>query len=81
VANKKMELVKYINEIDLAGLEGRRSSWFNSSTRLSKYLTTSNVLVVLMLLLILRKDENPFKDGNLLVPKRYVDQSIPNLSN
>jgi hypothetical protein len=27
------------------------------------------------------QDEYPFKNGNLLVPKRYVDQSIPNLSN
>jgi hypothetical protein len=26
------------------------------------------------------QDENILKNGNLLVPKRYVDQSIPNLS-
>jgi hypothetical protein len=83
-----MELVKKnIKEIDLAGLEDSIKQYTNTTVSsipqpdLSGYLTISNVLVVPMLPPIPGEDENPFKDCSLLVPKRYVNQSIPNLSN
>jgi hypothetical protein len=87
VANKEMELVKKINEIDLVGLEGSLKQYTDTAIGaipqpdLSNYLNTSNVLVVPSLPSFPWEDENPLKNGNLLVPKRYVDQSIPNLSN
>jgi hypothetical protein len=87
-----MELVKKnINEIDLAGLEGSLKHYTDTLVSsvpqpdFSEYLTTSNVSVVLSLPPIPGEDERLFKDGNLLVPKKYVDTAVnnskPNLSN
>jgi hypothetical protein len=92
VANKEMELVKKnINEIDLAGLEGSLKQYTDTGVSsipqpdLSDYLTRSNVLVVPSLPSFPEEDESPYRDGNLLVPKKYVDTAVnnskPNLSN
>jgi hypothetical protein len=92
MVNKELELIKNsINEIDLSELEGSLKQYTDAAVEsipqpdLSDYLTTSNVLFVPSLPPIPGQDESPFKDGNLLVPKKYVDTTInnskPNLTN
>jgi hypothetical protein len=71
---------------DLTNLEGSLKQYTDTAVSsipqpdLSDYLTKSNVLVVPMAPLIPGQDKNPLKNGNVLVPKRYVDGLIPNLS-
>jgi hypothetical protein len=48
---------------------------------LTDSLTRIDVLFVPTVQPMSGQDQNPFKNGNLLVPKKYVDGLIPNLSN
>jgi hypothetical protein len=78
-----MELVKKkINEIDLTSLEGSLKQYTDTAVSstpqpdLTDLLTRSDVYNVPTVQPIPGEDENSFKDGNLLVPKRYVDMTV-----
>jgi hypothetical protein len=92
VANKEMELVKKnINEIDLAGLEGSLNQYTDTAVSsipqpdLSDYLTRSYICNMPQVQPIPGQDQNPFKNGSLLVTRNYVNMTVnnsqPNLSN
>jgi hypothetical protein len=87
-----MELVKNnMKKIDLAGLESSLKLYTDTAVSsipqpdLTDFLTRSDIYNMLTVQPIPEEDENLFKDGNLFVPKRYVDMTVnnsqPNLSN
>jgi hypothetical protein len=88
MVNKELETIKIsTNEIDLSGLECSLKQYTNSTVGsipqpdLSNYLTRSHVYNIPQVQPIPGEDQNPFKNGSLLVTKRYLDNSQPNLSN